>query len=90
MSRLSKITGLPLADLQKKKLNDRELERILRDLRTFAQEWEPRTFLATARKIKELRPDIDLMERLSEADSAEFERLERELRERPPPVEDDG
>lgn len=89
LKRLSEITGLPLADLKKKELNGRELKRILADLRTFARDWEPRTFAATARKIKELRPDIDLLVELEKADRAEFQRLDKELKERPPPIEDD-
>jgi hypothetical protein len=52
LKRLSQITGLPLAELKKKELNERELRRILTDLPTFARDWEPRTFAATARKIK--------------------------------------
>jgi hypothetical protein len=89
LTRLAKITGLALTELQKKQLNEEELARILGDLSAFARDWEPRTFLATARKIKELRPDIDLMQRLGEVDQIEFERLDQELRERPPPVNED-
>jgi hypothetical protein len=90
LKRLSAITGLALADLTKKSLNERELTRILADLSTFARDWEPRTFCATARKIKELRPEIDLLVELRKVDVAEFRRIDNELRERPPPVEDDA
>jgi hypothetical protein len=89
LKQLSEITGLPLAELAKKELNRRELKRILNDLPTFARDWEPRTFLATARKIRELRPDIDLLVCLKAANRLEFQRLERELKERPPPVGED-
>lgn len=89
LQRLSEIVGLPLADLKKKELNLRELTRILDDLPTFAREWEPRTFLATARKIKELRPEIDLLACLKAADRHEFQRLDKELKERPPPVDEE-
>lgn len=89
LKRLSEITGLALSELKKKELNARELKRILDDLPRFARDWEPRTFLATTRKIKELRPDIDLLVELKKADRSEFLRLDRELKERPPPVEDD-
>ena len=88
LKRLSEITGLALSELKKKELNARELKRILDDLPRFARDWEPRTFLATTRKIKELRPDIDLLVELKKADRAEFLRLDKELKERPPPVED--
>jgi hypothetical protein len=89
LARLSRITGLAVAELRKKQLNEQELARILDDLPTFARDWEPRTFLATSRKIRELRPDIDLMQRLRDADTAEFERMVQELGERPPPVDED-
>ncbi len=89
LERLSKITGLPLPELKKKELNERELKRLLDDLPTFARDWEPRTFLATARKIKELRADINLLERLKAVDHREFRRLEQELRERPPVVDEE-
>ncbi len=80
---------MPLVELQKKHLNERELKRILDDLPAFARDWEPRTFLAITRKIRELRPDIDLLQRLRDADPEEFERLVKELLERPLPVEED-
>ena len=66
-----------------------ELKRILDDLAIFARDWEPRTFMATNRKIKELRPDIDLLDELKRVDRAEYKRLSKELKERPPPVGDD-
>lgn len=86
LKRLSQITGLRLAELKKKELNDRELGRILDDLPRFARDWEPRTFLATTRKIKELRPDIDLLANLQTEDAREYRRLNQELCERPPAV----
>ena len=86
--RLSEITGLPLSELEKKELNERELMRILADLPRFARDWEPRTFMATARKIKELRPDIDLLVELQKINQDEFIRLQEELRLRPPVIED--
>lgn len=87
LKRLSEITNLPLAELKKKELNERELRRILSDLPTFARDWEPRTFAATARKVKELRPDIDLLAELKKVDQSEFLRLDKELRDRPPPID---
>lgn len=89
LKRLSDLTGLPLPELSKKELNGRELKRILDDLPKFAREWEPRTFAATARKIKELRPDLDLLEELKKVSRSEFKRLDQELKDRPPPVDDE-
>ena len=86
---LSEITALPLSELEKKQLNERELKRILEDLPRFAREWEPRTFAATARKIKELRPELDLLVELKKVNRREYQRLDTELRARPPSVEDD-
>ena len=86
---LSTIIGLPLPELRAKSINKRELQRILDDLPKFSRDWEPRTFFATARKVSELRPDIDLFAELRSADVAEYERLLAELRDRPPPVGDE-
>jgi hypothetical protein len=83
---LSKVCGLPIDDLKARRLNARELERILQDLPRFALEWDPRHFAATARKIHELRPDIDIYVLLRDADPATHDRLLQLLRERPPPV----
>jgi hypothetical protein len=73
--RLSAITGLPIVELSKKELNAVELKRILDDLRGFARAWEPRTFFATARKIRELRPDVDIELLLEAADPELYSRL---------------
>lgn len=89
LKRLSEITGLPLVELKKKHLNERELNRILDDLPTFARDWEPRTFLATTRKIKELRSDIDLLTSLKAINLKEFQRMVQELSERPPPLDEE-
>jgi hypothetical protein len=88
LTRLSEITGLPLSELERKSLNNVELQRILNDLPKFSRDWEPRTFFATARKIRELMPDIDLFDRVREADPAEYRRLSDELKDRPPPIDD--
>lgn len=85
---LSRITGLPYEQLVAKELNMVELGRIRGDIVMFAREWEPRTFAATARKVAELRQDIDLYEDLRHADPAEYEELLSALAERPLGVED--
>jgi hypothetical protein len=87
--RLSEITGLSVAELQRKSLNERELQRILRDLPRFAREWEPRTFMAITRKVKELKPTIDLLDELGKVNRAEQKRVLQELLERPAPVDDE-
>jgi len=84
---LADICGLPYAELREKRLNDAELDRILADITRFALEWEPRTFAATARKVAELRPDIDLFEALRGADAGLHEALTADLANRPDPVE---
>jgi hypothetical protein len=85
---LSRITGLPYEQLAAKELNMVELDRIRGGIVTFAREWEPRTFAATARKVAELRPDINFYEDLRRADMAEYEELQAALAERPLGVED--
>lgn len=89
LKQLSRITGLSLKELRTKSLNHAELNRILQDLPRFSREWEPRTFAATARKVRELCPEIDLLERLRAADAAAWSRLTEELRDRPPPVDEE-
>jgi hypothetical protein len=88
LRRLSKVTGLSYEQLTEKRLNDVELQRILDNLPAFALDWEPRTFAATARKIAELRPDIDLYERLRNEEAATYADLVSRLAERPPPIEE--
>lgn len=85
---LSRITGLPYEELTAKEVNFVELNRIQQDIGTFAKEWEPRTFAATARKVAELHPDIDLYEDLRRADPAQYAVLQAALAERPLGPED--
>ncbi len=66
---LSAICGLPYEQLRQKRLNPTELKRLRASLRDFAREWDPRTFAATARKIAELRPEIDLLKELEATDA---------------------
>jgi hypothetical protein len=85
---LSRLTGLSLEELKTKSLNETELNRILADLPGFATQWEPRTFAATARKIKELRAEIDLFPLLEQADPDVYLDLQERLADRPPAVPD--
>ncbi len=91
--RLSSICGLPLETLRKKEVNEVELARIIDDIERFAKEWEPRTFMAVARKVKEVKPSVDLFEILNEASPAAEAELREQLADRPPSVgdsEEDG
>ncbi|WP_166389332.1 HNH endonuclease [Nocardioides ochotonae] len=85
---LSRITGLAYRELTAKNVNEAQLDIIWDDIVTFALEWEPRTFAATARKVSEMLPDVDLFDRLNEMDSALHDELLGELAQRPPGVED--
>ncbi|MCP2264641.1 hypothetical protein APR03_001979 [Promicromonospora thailandica] len=80
---LSQITGLPYTELTAKAVNQDELERIRLDIVTFAREWEPRTFAATARKVRELMPHVDLFEELKAADEYVHAELVDALAKRP-------
>lgn len=57
---LSGIIGLSIEELTLKSLNQPELQRIQGDLEGFARAWEPRTFFACARKIREIEPGVDI------------------------------
>lgn len=88
LRRLSKVCGLSIKDLKKREVNAIELERLRADLPTFAREWNPRTFAATARKISELHPEISLMRELETQDPELAEDLRSQLAERPDSDED--
>lgn len=89
LRQLSTITRLPLGELQKKSINEKELMRILHDIHRFSQEWEPRTFAATARKIRELHPEIDLFDILRQKAPEAHSQLLEELAMRPPSFDDE-
>ncbi len=83
---LSEITGLSYEELTIKDVNQKELDRIISNISTFAKEWDPRTFAAIARKIKELRKNTDLFIILNEADEETYTELVQQLEDRPDPV----
>jgi hypothetical protein len=83
---LSKIVGLSLAELKSRKLCEIELQRIVSDIVHFTEKWDPRTFNSTARKVKEIKPDVDLFEILRAASAATHKKLRAALRGRPDPV----
>lgn len=80
---LSAICGLPYDELRRKRLNPSELRRLRRSLQEFAREWDPRTFAATARKIAELRPEIDLLKELEAMNAALGADLRAQIAQRP-------
>lgn len=86
LRKLARVSRLPLARLRERKLNEQELRRIIGSLGIFATEWDPRHFAATARKVAELRPEIDLFALLKRVSTELHEQLMKRLKERPPPV----
>ena len=86
---LSEITGLSYEELIAKEVNEEELGRIRADIVSFALEWEARTFAATARKVAEYRPDVDLYAELEAADPEVHADLMAELADRPLGVGDE-
>lgn len=66
--KLSEITGLGLAELRTRSVCEPELARIRENIVGFARDADPRAFNAIARKVIELRPDVDLWAELAEAD----------------------
>lgn len=85
---LSKLCGLSLQELRLKSVNPDELNRILADLPTFARQWDPRHFAATARKIREIKPEIDLFASLAREDYELYALIMARLDDRPAPVPD--
>jgi hypothetical protein len=83
---LSTLCGLPLPELRKKSVNPEELGRILADLPSFARQWDPRHFAATARKIREIEPGIDLFAQLAVEDPGIYASIKSRLDDRPAPV----
>lgn len=86
---LARITGLAYTQLTAKDVNAAELTRIRDNIIDFAKEWEPRTFAATARKVIERLPDVDLYEDLRAVDPVLYDDLRAALAERPLSVEDE-
>jgi hypothetical protein len=88
LDELSEITGLSVEELKEKRVNQRELDRIINDLEGFARSWEPRTFFATARKIRELAQDHDIEELLQRQNPELYSRLLFEYNPREDPEAD--
>ncbi|HET9198827.1 MAG TPA: hypothetical protein VFN92_11300 [Solirubrobacterales bacterium] len=88
LKKLSRICGLPLKELRKRAVNPVELRRVLGDLPSFARQWDPRHFAATARKIREIEPGIDLFANLADEDPEIYASIRARLDDRPSPVPD--
>ncbi|WP_380785652.1 HNH endonuclease [Sphingomonas sp. R86521] len=86
--RLSELTGLDLAALQTRSVCEPELMRIQKNIVDFAQRADPRAFNAIARKVVELRPDVDLWAELKDADLPTFLALKRAESIRPKSISD--
>lgn len=82
LAELAAITGLPLVELTARVFNEVELQRILSDPVTFAREWDPRLFASTARRLADLKPEIDLMAVLKKASPNVYAVMEKRLAER--------
>lgn len=87
---LAVVCGLSYTVLRKKELNQIELERILSELPSFARKWTARTFVATARKVKEIQPELDLYALLRTQDETTYNWLMEEVENRPDAVVDDS
>jgi hypothetical protein len=85
---LSRVCGLSLEELRQKSVNPVELNRILADLPTFAKQWGPRHLAATARKIREIEPELDLLAILAEEDPELYAGIAARLADRPAPLPD--
>lgn len=86
LTELSKFIGLPVSDLNQKSICQEELDRIVADIVTFSETWDPRTFNAIARKVSEIQPETDLFKILEDASEDAFARIQEQLGERPNPV----
>jgi hypothetical protein len=86
LERLSEITGLSLAELQEKAVCEAQLQRIRSDISKFASNCDPRAFNAIARKVRELRADIDLWQELNITDPDIFASVKAAADERPEAV----
>lgn len=80
---LAEIVGLPLAELQKRGVNQKELRRIRKDLVGFASTWSPRLFQSVASRVAELQPEIDLFEELGRVSPDLLRKIEEDLASRP-------
>ncbi|MQV32038.1 hypothetical protein GHK47_02745 [Sinorhizobium meliloti] len=83
LERLSAITGLPLEDLQAKTVCEPQLDRIRADIIGFAKMADPRAFNAIARKVREIRLDIDLWADLRAANFDVFVEVQAATDKRP-------
>lgn len=86
LTELSSITGLPLEQLSAKGINEPELARIIDNIVNYSMSWDARTFNAIARKVIEIKPEIDLFHILRGGSEAAFLSVIDELENRPESV----
>ena len=79
---LSAITKLPYADLIKKDVCEAQLKRIIDDIVYFADNLDARTFRSITKKVKEVRPQIDLYNILKSTNEKSYNELIERLQER--------
>ncbi|MCH4548063.1 hypothetical protein MK632_20200 [Rhizobium changzhiense] len=78
LKELSAITGLSLAELEKRSVCAEQLQRIREDIASFALRADPRAFNSIARKVIEIEPSVDLWAELLASDAI-VHQLVREL-----------
>ena len=86
LGRLSEITGLSLEELSARSVCEPQLERVRGDISGFARAIDPRTFNAIARKVIEVRPDVDLWDELARADAEAYAAVKEAQAARPASV----
>ena len=86
LRRLADLTGLSFEKLSERSVCEPELARIRADIVGYARSIEPRTFNAIARKVAELKPDVDLWKELADADRITALRIRRYADSRPEPI----
>ncbi|TXM64691.1 hypothetical protein FV226_26180 [Methylobacterium sp. WL12] len=83
LQRLSDITGLPMAELTERQVCLPQLDRIRRNIATFANSCDPRAFNAIARKVKEILPEVELWQELRAANLGIYQRVKNDADRRP-------
>ena len=59
---LNKITGLSLEKLKERNFNPKMLNKIIKNIKRYGDEWSPNFFFNTRTKIKEYFPSIDILD----------------------------
>lgn len=86
LKKLASVIKLPIQDLQEKFINPNQLNRIIKDVSLFAENWSARLFGSVAERVEEFHPDIDLFQLLDKENSILSKKIAQELESRPDPV----